>query len=124
MTRLIPTIYLATAAFVILFWWGVYSVWAQVDLGGNIFEAWAKAQHNTSPITGTCASACTQRLQHARCVSPNALLGFHTVPDQLATQQILSTYRPALAAYVRENCSTVCWLRGADLTRFGYRLCQ
>ena len=127
MTRLLA--WLAAIALGLAFWWailGLITGRGQVDLGGNVMQAWASAQHDTRPITGTCASACTMRLLRASCVASDALLGFHAATNEIATRVMLSMYAPALRAYVRENCldGGVCWLSGATLGRFGYRVCR
>lgn len=88
-------------------------------------DRWAAAQHDTRPIEGVCASACTVRLSRARCIAPDAVLGFHRATDALATRQLLWSYKTRLRAYVIAHCldGSVCWVSGARMAQFGYRLC-
>ena len=108
-----------------LFWAGVLYVahlaLAQVDLGGNVYRYMDTADAWRGAITGECDSACTMKLRHASCVAPDARLMFHPATSPIATEWMLAYYTPSLRAYVRVGGGV---LTGAELARFGYRICQ
>jgi len=107
-----------------LFWAAVFYAahlaFAQVDLGGNVYRYMGVADAWRGPITGECDSACTMKLRHASCVAPDATLLFHDATSPIATEWMMEYYTPGLRAYVRAGGGT---LTGAELARFGYRVC-
>jgi len=102
---------------------------AQFDPGGNLFWYQINNFDNTTPITGICLSACTVRLDSARCVDRNAQLGFHEakvhgVKSESGTLLVAYPYKPALRRWFLEgNLSVLRVLRGSQLARFGYKVC-
>ncbi len=65
------------------------------------------------------------KLHKARCVDPDARLGFHAATTEIGTRIMLAAYAPPLRAYVRAHCldGSICWLTGSQLAAFGYRIC-
>lgn len=106
----------------LVFYAGLFRAFAQVDAGGNIMAYYA--EHNPSPITGFCASACTIRLRDAACVSRSAVLGFHRATTEIGTRIMAGTYRPKLRAWFDANATRApIYLQGRALARFGYQVC-
>jgi hypothetical protein len=88
-------------------------------------------------IDGHCQSACTMFLSIRNvCIAPGATLLFHAggnmqkgIINPSTTQQMLSTYNPALQRYVTANhymdTFTFHPIPGSDIIkRFGYRACR
>jgi hypothetical protein len=104
------------------------------------FQA-AVRQYNASGerlrIDTYCPSACTMFLAVRNvCIAPSATLAFHAggsmksgVPNALRTEQMLSTYKPALRRYLTSNHFMDTFdfhtISGEEMIkRFGYSACR
>jgi hypothetical protein len=116
------------------------AVWATmllaqgIDNGGVLSEYIFAAQNDHRPITlDVCASACTVRLKTASCVSPHTMFFFHRpfspsapaspVALQVVALWMASEYTPALSRWYLSSTDER-WLSGAQLAKFGYRVCN
>ena len=122
------------AALVIM--WATMLLAGGVDNGGVLSEYIFAAQKDHRPITlDICASACTVKLKTASCISPHTMFFFHQpfspgappltgLPaSHLATWWMASEYTPALSRWYLSSTEER-WLSGAQLAKFGYRLCS
>lgn len=96
------------------------------DLGGSVAAYWADAQTDTKPILDDCASACTMKLAHARCIAPDASFLFHAATGPMGTMVLARMLGPAREWYLA-NCigGRECVVSGRWLhERFGYSICK
>lgn len=113
------------AAVVVLLLLSCLPAAALPDRGGSVAAYWADAQTDTKPVLDDCASACTMRLAHARCIARDASFLFHAATQPLGTLILARMLGPARDWYLaRCTDGHECVVSGLWLhERFGYQLC-
>ncbi len=120
------------AALVIM--WATMLLAGGIDNGGTLSKYIFAARNDHRPITlDICASACTVKLRTASCINANTMFMFHRpfspstsaspVALQVGAMWMASEYTPALSRWYLSSTEER-WLSGAQLAKFGYRLCS
>jgi hypothetical protein len=111
--------------------WATMLLAGGIDNGGSLAEYIFAAQNDHRPITlDVCASACTVKLKTASCINADTMFFFHLpfsgplhTHSELAALWLASEYTPALSRWYLSSTEER-WLSGAQLAKFGYRVCN